>query len=328
MDPARPRQHCLAHCLLTASPDPLLVPIIPPPSAQPANAGAAAQPAMPHRPSLPAASSSVELEYREQDFQRIRSMIFEHAGIYLHEGKRAMVFNRLSKRLRQTHQSSFGHYLDLLDRSAGSPEWEFFINALTTNLTAFFRETHHFEILREMLQSRPATQTWSIWSCATASGEEAYSIAITAAASLPSPQESVRIVASDINTQTLARASQGIYPLNKVAHLGDDILKNYFQRGTGERDGLVRIQPWLTQWIAFTQINLQSNSWPNLVANLNVIFCRNVLIYFQEVTQRQVLERLHNALAPGGYLFMGHAEHLGKHEDLFRPVGKTVYAKR
>lgn len=283
---------------------------------------------MPSRPSAATANSPIELDYHDQDFQRIRSMIFEHAGIHLHEGKRAMVFNRLSKRLRQTQQHSFGAYLDALDRSAGSPEWEFFINALTTNLTAFFREAHHFDMLREMLQNKPARQTWSIWSCATASGEEAYSIAITAAASLPAAQESLHIIASDINTQTLARANQGIYPLSKVQHLGDDILKNYFQRGTGERDGLVRIQPWLTQWIAFTQINLQSHSWPKQVAQLNAIFCRNVLIYFKEATQRQVLERLHHALAPGGYLFMGHAEHLGKHEDLFKPVGKTVYAKR
>ncbi|THJ31293.1 chemotaxis protein CheR [Lampropedia aestuarii] len=283
---------------------------------------------MTSRSNAATANSAIELDYQDQDFQRIRSMIFAQAGIYLHEGKRAMVFNRLSKRLRQTQQRSFSDYLDALDCSADSPEWEFFINALTTNLTAFFREAHHFDMLREMLQNKPAKQAWSIWSGATASGEEAYSIAITAAASLPAAQESVRIIASDINTHTLARASQGIYPLSKVEHLGDGILKNYFQRGTGERDGLVRIQPWLTQWIAFTQINLQSHSWPTDIAQLNAIFCRNVLIYFQETTQRQVLERLHHALAPGGYLFMGHAEHLGKHEDLFKPIGKTVYAKR
>lgn len=299
-----------------------------PPSAKSIPPKASALESRPSRSGVSAASQPIELEYQEQDFQRIRSMIFEHAGIYLHEGKRAMVFNRLSKRLRQTQQRSFAQYLDALDQSSDSPEWEFFINALTTNLTAFFRESHHFEMLREMLSAKPASQPWSVWSCATASGEEAYSIAITAANTLPKATESVRIIASDINTQTLARASQGIYPLSKVQHLGEDILRHYFQRGTGERQGLVRIQPWLTQWIAFAQINLQSHTWPGQVAQLNAIFCRNVLIYFQEATQRRVLERLHNALAPDGYLFMGHAEHLGKHEDLFRPVGKTVYAKR
>lgn len=270
----------------------------------------------------------VELDYHDQDFQRIRGMIFEHAGIYLHEGKRAMVFNRLSKRLRQSQLNRFSHYLDLLSDSADHPEWELFINALTTNLTAFYREAHHFEMLRGLFQNSPPRQPWSIWSCATASGEEAYSIAMTAANTLPQPLETVRIIASDINTQTLARASQGIYPYSKVQDLDADILKTYFQRGTGERRGLVRIQPWLTEWIEFSRINLQSPSWPSHVAQLNAIFCRNVLIYFQEHTQRQVLERLHKALAPGGYLFMGHAEHLGKHEDLFRSVGKTVYAKR
>ncbi|THT99039.1 chemotaxis protein CheR [Lampropedia puyangensis] len=269
-----------------------------------------------------------ELDYQEHDFQRIRAMIFARAGIHLHDGKRAMVFNRLSKRLRLTGHRRFCDYLDQLDRAATAPEWEFFTNALTTNLSGFFREAHHFDVLAQWLQALSPQTNCTIWSCAAASGEEAYSIAMTADSALPNATQRIRIVASDINTQTLARAREGIYPASKVQSLEPEFLKNYFQKGTGVHTGQVRIQPWLVDWVTFAQINLQEPRWPSQVAQVDAIFCRNVLIYFQESTQRLVLEKLHQALTPAGHLFMGHAEHLGKHEDLFTPIGKTVYVKR
>lgn len=296
---------------------------------------AAAMPNLHRRASADIAAPA--LVYEAADFARIQAMIFVRAGIHLHDGKRAMAFNRLSRRLRACGVARFSDYLNRLDGDAQAPEWEWFVNALTTNLTSFFREAHHFELLHELLRNgnrsgnrsgnRKPEAPWSIWSCATASGEEAYSIAITVDQALAEAAQRVCITASDINTQTLSVARRGEYPLARVHNLDEQVLKRYFQRGTGCQQGLVRVQPWLAQRVAFARVNLQDVRWPAQLAGLDIVFCRNVLIYFSDATQRRVLEHLHGVLRPGGHLFMGHAEHLSRHEDLFRPLARTVYVR-
>lgn len=271
-----------------------------------------------------AESVSREFEWTDADFSRVQGLIYKRAGINLHDGKHAMVYSRLSRRLRETGHRSFREYLADLERTDG-PEWQEFINALTTNLTSFFREAHHFEILRGVLQAGKGAQGWRIWCSAASTGEEPYSLAITALEALPRGA-SVTIVASDIDSRVLATAAQGVYRLEGAKGLSNEQLRRFFLKGSHSNAGLMRAKPELRNLIQFIQLNLIQDGWP-FKDPFDVVFCRNVMIYFDAPTQRKVLERIHRVMRPGGTLFVGHSENFSDAKDLFVLKGKTVYER-
>lgn len=263
-----------------------------------------------------------EFTFTEADFERVRAMIRAHAGISLSEAKRDMVYSRLARLLRQGRFVSFTAYLDHVERG-GAAEWEAFTNALTTNLTSFFREPHHFPILAEHLRAirtRPAT----IWCCAASTGEEPYSIAMTAVETFGTFDPPVRILATDVDSSVIATAETGIYPAERVERLDTQRLRRFFLRGSGTYNGKVKVRDELRALVRFRCVNLLAQNWP-LRGPLDAIFCRNVMIYFDRPTQRLILERFVPLLAPDGLLFAGHSESLHHAADLFRPRGKTVY---
>jgi chemotaxis protein methyltransferase CheR len=256
-----------------------------------------------------------EFAWTGADFSRVQALIYQRAGISLHDGKHAMVYSRLSRRLRETGHTSFNDYLGWLEGHDG-PEWQEFVNALTTNLTAFFREQHHFEILASLLRMR-AAGPWSIWCNAASTGEEPYSIVMTVQETLGASVP-FKLAASDIDSR--------VYRLDSLKGLSQERLQRFFLRGKGANEGLVRVKPELRKPIDFLSVNLIRDDWP-FREPFDVVFCRNVMIYFDAPTQRRVLERIHRVLKPGGMLFVGHAENFSDSRDLFALRGKTVYER-
>ena len=266
-----------------------------------------------------------EFTWTDADFDRVQSLIYKRAGISLHDGKHAMVYSRLSRRLRDTGHQSFRDYLTWLESTDG-PEWQEFINALTTNLTSFFRERHHFEIFADLLKYKTSTPNWRVWCAAASTGEEPYSIVMTALDSL-GPRANFSLAASDIDSKVLATAANGVYRLESLKGVDAQQTQKYFLRGKGGNDGMVRVKPELRQKIEFLMVNLIRDDWP-FEEPFDVVFCRNVMIYFDAQTQRSVLERIHRVMKPGGLLFVGHAENFSESKDLFTLKGKTVYERR
>ncbi len=268
-----------------------------------------------------------EFLFTDEDFARITSLIYCHAGISLSRGKKEMVYSRLARRLRARGLARFTDYLAVLERG-DEDELEQFTNCLTTNLTAFFREAHHFPMLADhvMRGRRPGVDV-VLWCCAASTGEEAYSIAITMAEAFDTLSPPVRILATDVDTQVLARARAGIYPIERLDKLPRQQVKRFFQRGTGSHAGMARVRSELQAFVTFRQLNLRDETWA-IRGPLDAIFCRNVMIYFDKPTQRAILERFAPLLAPGGLLFAGHSESFHHAGDLFRPIGKTVYELR
>lgn len=277
-----------------------------------------------------AAAAEKEFAFSASDFARIRTLIRQRAGISLHEGKQAMVYSRVSRRVRATGHRSFSGYLQWLEREVSHPEWQEFVNCLTTNLTAFFREEHHFDLLRQDLQTllarkaRDGAANLRIWCCAASTGEEPYSIAMTVVETLGHPP-AAEVLASDIDTRVLAKAQAGIYEI-EAKGLTPERLKSHFLRGTGPQSGLIRIKPALSRLLEFRTHNLMDEHWA-LGEPFDIVFCRNVMIYFDHETQRQVLRRIHAALNPGGLLYVGHSENFTDVRTLFRLRGKTVYER-
>jgi chemotaxis protein methyltransferase CheR len=275
----------------------------------------------------PIAAAEPEFVFGAADFDRVRQLIHQRAGISLHAGKQALVYGRLSRHLRDTGHRSFADYLQWLEQqvgAAGEAQWQRFINCLTTNLTSFFREEHHFRALADDLKAR-AAHPLRVWCSAASTGEEPYSIAMTLLEALgPAPRASV--LATDIDTQVLATAKEGIYEAG-ASGLGSERLKRHFLRGTGANEGHIRVKPALARLVQFRQFNLMAPSWSVLGAPFDIVFCRNVMIYFDAPTQRRLLQRLHGAMRPGGLLYVGHAENFGSVRELFRLRGSTVYER-
>ena len=269
--------------------------------------------------------SEQEFSFDTADFERIRQLIYQRAGISLHAGKQAMVYSRLSRRLRETGHRSFGTYLQELENPGagrGAAEWQEFVNCLTTNLTAFFREDHHFHELARDLKAVPS-RPLRVWCCASSTGEEPYSIAMTVAESTGGA--GIQIVASDIDTKVLATAARGVYPAD-ARGLSAERLRAHFLRGKGDNSGFIRIKPELAKLIEFRTHNLMDARW-SLGDPFQLVFCRNVMIYFDGPTQRKVLERIHAAMKPRGLLYVGHSENFTDSKDLFRLRGKTIYER-
>jgi len=261
-------------------------------------------------------------DFTARDFARVRELIYRKAGISLSESKREMVYSRLARRLRARNLNSFSHYLDMLERGDDMDEWQAFTNALTTNLTAFFREAHHFPVLAEHI--RKATPPLSIWCAAASTGEEPYTIAMTVCEAFGSLTPPVSIVATDIDTNVLEAAASGVYPMERVDKMARDRLKRFFLRGKGERTGYVRVRPELRQLVTFRQLNLLAPAWP-VRGPFDAIFCRNVMIYFDKPTQAMILDRFVPLMKPDALLFAGHSENFMYASNAFRLRGKTVY---
>jgi chemotaxis protein methyltransferase CheR len=266
-----------------------------------------------------------EFTLTASDFERIRTLIHQRAGISLHAGKQAMVYSRLARRLRETRQPGFSAYLQWLEKG-GAPEseWQEFINCLTTNLTSFFREEHHFHALVEDLRAR-ASRPIRIWCNAASTGEEPYSLAMVAVETLGLSAQ-VKLVCSDIDTNVLETARRGVYAAD-ARGLSPERLRRHFLRGTGANAGYIRVKPELARLIEFRVFNLMSRDWSSLGEPFDIVFCRNVMIYFDAPTQRKVLEGIHRQLRPGGLLYVGHSENFTDSSDLFRLRGKTIYER-
>jgi chemotaxis protein methyltransferase CheR len=262
-----------------------------------------------------------EFEFTRRDFDRVRALIYRRAGISLNESKQEMVYSRLARRLRATGIVTFGEYLDHLETGRDPGEWEAFTNALTTNLTSFFRESHHFPVLAEHIRGKEQV---SIWCAAASTGEEAWSIAMTACEAFGKTPAPVRIVASDIDTNVLATAEAGIYPADKLDKMSQERIKRFFLKGKGSQTGLVRIRPELQSMVTFRQINLLADVW-DIAGPMDAIFCRNVMIYFDKPTQQRILNRFAPLLKPHGLLFAGHSENFLNVSDRFKLRSNTVY---
>jgi chemotaxis protein methyltransferase CheR len=258
------------------------------------------------------------------DFGRVRRILHEHAGISLGESKRNLVYNRLARRLRACGVKHFSHYLDIVERD--SVEHEACVNALTTNLTSFFRESHHFDVLANYVSSRNLPRL-RIWCAAASTGEEPYSIAMTMIEAYKSETPPVEIIASDIDTDVLAHAHRGVYALERLNAVSDRRRARFFQRGDGKNAGFARVRPNLRAMIDYRQINLQSENW-SLPTGLDVIICRNVLIYFQPALQGRIVNRFASLLGRDGMLITGHSENIMSSTDLFTSMGQTVYRPR
>ena len=274
--------------------------------------------------SLPTPASR-DFEFNDRDFRRVCELIHKRAGIALVPAKRDMVYGRLSRRLRALGMHSFQDYLDQLERDGGD-EWQAFTNALTTNLTSFFREPHHFEKLREELLARAHRAPLQIWSCAASTGEEPYSLAITACEAFGSLTPPVHILATDVDTQVLATGAQGMYPLERIAGLDPALKRRYFQRGTGPNEGKCRVVPALRKLIEFRQLNLLAPRY-DVGGPYDALFCRNVMIYFDKPTQRAILSRLVQHMGDDGLLYTGHSENYLHAADLIQPCGRTLYRR-
>jgi chemotaxis protein methyltransferase CheR len=261
-----------------------------------------------------------EFPFSADHFRRISERVYRFSGIRLPESKREMVYARLARRLRSLRLASFDDYLRYLEMEPA--EWEHCTNALTTNVTAFFREEHHFATLAAHAQATArAGEPFRVWSAGCSTGEEPYSISMCLAEALPGD---FHVVASDLDTQVIATAREGIYPLASVEKISPARQKRFFLRGAGRQEGRARVRPELAARIEFMRVNLMDAEWP-VERGLDAIFCRNVMIYFDKPTQRRLVERFAGLLRPTGLFFAGHAESLLDQGRHFRLRGQTVY---
>ena len=263
-----------------------------------------------------------EFDFTNRDFERVRDLIYKRAGIALADSKQEMVYSRLARRLRATGIGSFVQYLDLLERGGDADEWEAFTNALTTNLTSFFREAHHFPILADFVKTLKEPST--VWCSASSTGEEPYSIAMTLCEAYGSLTPPAQIVATDIDTNVLATGANGVYPLERIEKMAPERIKKFFLRGKGAQEGFVRVRPELRKLVTFKQLNLLGDGWP-VTGQFDVIFCRNVMIYFDKPTQSKILSRFVPMMKPHALLFAGHSENFLYVSDALKLKGKTVY---
>lgn len=268
-----------------------------------------------------------EFLFTRDDFVRIKSLIYRHAGISLSDAKTDMVYSRIGRRLRALDMQSFKHYLDALEQHNDADEWQAFTNALTTNLTSFFREEHHFPILADHLVKMTASRHGKpirIWCSAASTGEEPYSIAMTACETFNTLKPPVQIIATDIDTNVLATAAAGVYPVDRIKKMDDTRVRKFFEKGTGKHDGLVRVKKAVRELIHFHQLNLLDGQWP-FHDGFDVIFCRNVMIYFDKPTQGKIIDKFITLMHEDSLLLAGHSENFLYVSDHLQLLGKTVY---
>ena len=265
-----------------------------------------------------------EFAFSDLEFKHICKLIYERAGIHLTPSKKDMVYSRLARRLRANNISTFSDYLHIVETNSGS-EREAFVNALTTNVTSFYREAHHFPVLAEHVRGLTQRRPINIWCNAASTGEEPYTIAMTMVDLFDSLTPPVRIIATDIDTQALQKASSGIYSLEHAQKLPKDVLERFFLKGRDDKAGQVKVRKELRDLISFSQLNLQDKQWP-IKGCFDAIFCRNVMIYFDKATQHKILQKFVPFMQKDALLFAGHSESLQGVNDMFKLRGKTVYS--
>ncbi len=272
-----------------------------------------------------------EFEFGDEDFRSLRDLVREKTGITLSEAKRELVYGRLSRRLRILNLGSFREYRQLLAGDQGKDEIGDFINAVTTNLTSFFRENHHFDYLRDaflapIVAAGARGQRIRIWSAGCSSGEEPYSIAMTIAENLPDWQRmDIKILATDLDTEMVERGHNGVYREDRVAGIGAKRLANWFREVPGAGARHYKVIPELASLITFRRLNLMEPL--PFKGPLDIIFCRNVIIYFDKDTQRELFQRVAPLQRPGSLLFLGHSESLFKVSESYSLIGKTIYRR-
>lgn len=268
----------------------------------------------------------------DTEFNQLREFIYAHTGISLSDHKRALVYARLARRLRHHGLDSFTDYYKLLtEQDSGGEELIEMINCITTNKTDFFREPHHFKFLTEHLfadaraKAAHGTRRLRLWSAGTASGEEAYTLAMCVREAFPVHEHwDIRILATDIDTRVLARAEQGEYTLEQAERIPAALLQRYFYHGDGDNAGMVQAKPVLKELIRFRRLNFMDDPWP-MRGPFDAILCRNVIIYFDRPTQRRLIERFVQLLRPQGYLLLGHSESLIDAGSRLRHMSQSVY---
>jgi chemotaxis protein methyltransferase CheR len=271
-----------------------------------------------------------EYSFTRQDFDFLRRLSNAHSGIVVTDDKFDMFYSRLARRVRSLGLPSFAAYCDYVDDPKNEDEIIELVNALTTNLTSFFRENHHFDylantVIPDYVVRNRAERKLRIWSAGCSTGEEPYSLAMV----LAEQEHQLRgwdktILASDIDSNVLAQAAAGIYPINRVEGLDDTRLKRFFQKGRGSQLGKARVRDQLRKSIEYRKINLMEGL---AVEPQHVIFCRNVIIYFDKATKASLLDKFADKLVDDGYLFVGHSESLHQVTDRFKLIGNTVYRK-
>lgn len=273
-----------------------------------------------------------EFLFTDEDFMAIRNLVHARIGIKLDETKRELVYGRLARRLRYHGLRTFAEYRALLESDLGVNEFGEFTNAVTTNLTSFFRESHHFDYFRtQYLEPRyrdsRASRRIRIWCAAASTGEEPYSIAMSVAQAIPDWQRwDIRILATDIDTAVLAHASAGIYTADRFTSVSPGLREKYFEPVNHGPGSHFRVDPDLAAMISFRQLNL-IEPLP-MKGPLDVIFCRNVIIYFDKTTQAGLFRRISKLQKEGGLLFLGHSENLHSVSDDWALIGKTIYRKK
>ena len=269
-----------------------------------------------------------EFEYTQADFDVLRKMSNDHTGIIVPDDKFDMFYSRLSKHIRRLGLTNFADYCEVLSGDNAS-EFSEFINSITTNLTSFFREMHHFDYLRgtvipQLLKANADTRKIRIWSAGCSTGEEPYSIAMTLLDNLPRGWE-VKILATDLDTDVLSTAASGIYSADRIKGLLANLVRNWFMKSKPGQNDLVKVKSELQSIIRFRQLNLMGD-WP-MRGPFDVIFCRNVLIYFDKSTKIRLAQRFSEILANDSHLFIGHSESLYQLTSEFKLIGNTIYQK-
>jgi len=267
----------------------------------------------------------------DAEFNQLSQLVYQHAGINLPIQKKELVRSRLTKILRTRGLRSFQDYYHQVLQDNSGLELTNLLDAISTNQTAFWREPKHFEFLGQELI--PALQKkgtgpprWRIWSAGCSSGEEPYTLAmVILSSSTHKDLSGVKIVATDINTQVLNQAQRGVYPMSRVEPLTMEWRRRFFQKGVSQWEGYVRVKPEVKQLVDFSQLNLMA-PFP-FKEEFDIIFCRNVMIYFEKATQTEVVNKFHRCLKPGGHLFIGHSESLCNINHHFSYVKPTIYRK-
>ncbi len=271
-----------------------------------------------------------EFEFTEKDFNYIQQLVADSTGIVLSEGKRDMVYSRLTRRIRALRLSSYKEYCDRL-RDGDQDELIAFTNAITTNLTSFFREHHHFDFIKNKLlpsiKKNKVSRKLRIWSAGCSSGEEPYSIAMVVHEVFADVLGSwdIKILATDLDSNMVQTAANGIYTEERVTGITKSRINSFVKSGSGNNAGKVKMSPRLQQLITFRELNLM-NDWP-IKGPFDIIFCRNVVIYFDKPTQKILFERYCDLMVPDGHLIIGHSESLHRVTDRFKLLGQTIYQK-
>lgn len=270
----------------------------------------------------------------DRDYEKIRQLVYEFSRINLGDHKKELVTARLGKRLRTLSLETFTEYCDYLDSPQGAEEMVHLVDSISTNHTHFFRETRHFDFMKEVALpewikrlQRTGPREIRVWSAASSSGEEPYSLAIFLAEYLePTPEWRWLIEGTDISTRILEKARMAVYAKDRLNEVRSDLLRKYFQRGTGKWQGYFRVKSNLRDKIRFTNLNLLQGTYP-FTEPFHVIFCRNVMIYFDRETQEQLVGHLYQHLLPGGYLMIGHSESLTGVRHSLKSVRPAVYQR-